>query len=654
MTETPNRILVVLDNKAITAALDRLLTSSGYIVTVIEDGNSAIRQVQMTDMALVIIGETLRDGAGIDFAREIINRSLLMPVIFLAEQESAVLLKAALKLGLTDLLCPPYRTSVILRSVQDAIRLAKMRKDSLALEANRFTSRLQRQVDDMDTLTRLGRQITASLDLDSVLTSIVDAAVQLTGADEGSLLLVDDATGDLYMRAARNFQEDFVHTFRLPITDSLAGQVIRSGEAVLVDENAPQKIKTSYFVKSVLYVPLSLHGRVFGVLGVDNRHKSLSFSRYHVNLLNALSGYAVIALENARLFADVLSERNKLETILTGTQDGVMVMDQDQRLGLINKAARDVFDMDESANLSGKPFQDVFPQEEVLALAASADTALSNRTEFSPDENRVFSIQMTPISGVGRVFTMHDITYLKKLDSIKTEFVQTVSHDLRSPLTAILGYVELIERAGPVTDLQRDFIKRIQASVHNITSLVDDLLDLGWVESGFDVRKETVQLEQIVHYAADGFRKQLKDRGLQLLIDFPPKFPEILSNPVQIRQLCDHLLANAIKYSSAGSIVAITGRIEQNQVILQFSNEGIGIPAIDLPYIFDKFYRAANASAESPGTGLGLAIVKSIVEAHGGRIWVESSVGKGATFTIVLPLIQASLLEINQRTDEPA
>ena len=120
-------------------------------------------------------------------------------------------------------------------------------------------------------------------------------------------------------------------------------QVIRSGEAILIDESQPQKIKTSYLVQSLLYVPLQLHGHVFGVLGVDNRHSHLPLTQRHVTLLNALASYAVIALENARLYSDVSAERNKLETILTGIQDGVVVIDQDQRLGMVNQAARDCF-----------------------------------------------------------------------------------------------------------------------------------------------------------------------------------------------------------------------------------------------------------------------------------------------------------------------
>lgn len=639
MADTQEHVLVVTADPQVGASLDRVLRSADYTVTLTQDGNSAVKQVTLIGASMVILGERLRDGAGVDCAAEFTRRLPAVPVVLFANQETPDLYKRALRAGVLDVLCPPFRNDEILRVVRSALELSKRRKDTLLVEARRFTSSLQRQVDEMETLTRLGRQVTSTLDLDSVLSAIVDAAVQVTSAEEGSLLLIDEATGDLYMRASKNFQEDFVRTFRLPITDSLAGQVIRTGEAILVDETQPQKIKTSYLVQSLLYVPLSLHGHVFGVLGVDNRHSRLPLTQRHVTLLNALSNYAVIALENARLYADVTAERNKLETILTGIQDGVVVVEQDQRLGMVNQAARTAFSIDPATALAGKAFADFFPQEEMLEMASAPENTVFNRTEISPDENRVYSVMVTPIQGVGRVLTMHDITNLKKLDAIKTDFVHTVSHDLRSPLTAILGYVELIERAGTVSDLQRDFIRRIQVSVHNITHLVDDLLDLGRIESGFDVRKENVRLEQIIRYSAEGLKKQIAEKGHHLQINIPEEIPAILANPVQIRQMFDHLLENAVKYTVPGGTIIIAGRIEQNQVILQLSDTGIGVPAIDLPYIFDKFYRAANASAEMSGTGLGLAIVKSIVENHGGRVWVESTIGKGSTFTIVLPLV---------------
>ena len=152
------------------------------------------------------------------------------------------------------------------------------------------------------------------------------------------------------------------------------------------------------------------------------------------------------------------------------------------------------------------------------------------------------------------------------------------------------------------------------------------------------MRKETVHLDQIVHYSAEGMKKRLADKSQRLQLNFQADFPALLAIPVQMRQMVDHLLDNSIKYTVANGAIMINGRMEQNQIILQFTDTGIGIPAMDLPYIFDKFYRASNAATEMSGTGLGLAIVKSIVENHGGRIWVKSSVGKGSTFTVVIPV----------------
>jgi two-component system, OmpR family, phosphate regulon sensor histidine kinase PhoR len=640
MTNQQDLILVAVTNPQVGALMERVLHAAGFDASLVQDGAGVLGRVSSGGVTLIILEERLRDVQGIDLAFELSQRCPGLPIIFFVIQEKPDLLKRAMRAGVADYITPPLKTEEVLRAVRGVLDLSRRRKEALLSESISYSSALQQQVDELETLTRLGRQITSSLSADSVLAAIVDAAVELTGSEEGSLLLIDETTGDLYMRASRNFQEDFVRTFRLPITNSLAGAVIRSGEAVLLDENTPQKIKTAYLVRSLLYVPLQLHGHVFGVLGVDNRQSQLSLTQRHVRLMNTLASYAVIALENARLYAEVFSERNKLETILTGIQDGVVVIDQDLRLGMVNKAAREIFQIDLDANLNGRPFRDVFNQAELQELVNRPDTSSSTRTEISPDENRDYLAEVTPISGVGKVLTLNDITNLKKIDRIKTDFVHTVSHDLRSPLTAILGYVELIERAGPVNDMQRDFIHRVQMSVHNITHLVDDLLELGRIESGFDIRKESVLLDQIIHYSADGLKKSLAEKGHHLQISLPEEIPPILANPVHMRQMIDYLLDNAIKYTQPGGTLSVNGNIEQDQIILQVCDSGIGIPPVDLPFIFDKFYRASNASAEVSGTGLGLAIVKSIVENHGGRIWVESNLGKGTTFTIVLPLVQ--------------
>jgi two-component system NtrC family sensor kinase len=288
--------------------------------------------------------------------------------------------------------------------------------------------------------------------------------------------------------------------------------------------------------------------------------------------------------------------------------------------------------------IPGCPYQEVLSQTELLEMLGNERKIQRGPVEIPVEDGRVFSALASEIPGDGVAITLHDITNLKKLDRIKSDFVNIVSHDLRSPLTAILGYVELIERVGNVNEAQRDFIRHVQTSVQNITSLINDLLNLGRIEAGFDVRNEAVDIVQIVQFAIESFRQIAGEKQVDLALDLPGSLPPILANPVQIRQMVDNLLDNAIKYTGSGGTITVQSTVAQDQIVLQFKDTGIGIPALDLPHVFDKFYRASNTGDESAGTGLGLSIVKSVVEAHGGRIWVDSVVGKGSSFTVVLPV----------------
>jgi len=515
-------------------------------------------------------------------------------------------------------------------------------EERLTHKAKRNTKTLEMRVAGLETLTRVGRSVTSLLDLDGVLKAVVDAAVELTGAEEGSLLLLDEATGDLYMRAARNFQDEFVRTFRLPIRDSLPGQVLRTGKPLLINEKMPQKIKTSYLVHTVVFVPLQVQGRGIGVLGVDNRQSGHPFTEHHIQLVAALADYAAIAIENANLYSRTEVERKKLEAVLTHVEDGVIVVDNDFRILLINQTVCSTFNITEP-NLVGKPIHDIIHHSEVLEILENGKTKKANRSEITLEDGRVYNAQLTPIPDVGFVVTMQDITHLKELDRIKTEFVSTVSHDLRSPLTAILGYVELIERIGPVSNQQREFIRRVQTSVNNITSLINDLLDLGRIEAGFDAQKEIVPFSTVIHYAIDGLRPRLEAKQQELQIDFSDDLPAVLGNPVRLRQMLGNILMNATRYTQSKGRICVSARAEGDQVIVSISDNGPGIPPADQPYIFDKFYRASNVTPDVQGTGLGLAIVKSIVEDHLGRIWVNSVVGQGSTFTVVLPVTQESI-----------
>lgn len=502
------------------------------------------------------------------------------------------------------------------------------------------------RVRELETLASLAQGILRHLNLDAVLTAIVEAAVALTGADEGSLMLLDEASGDLYMRAAKNFDEQFVRTFRARVQDSLAGEALRSGEPVLIDEHSPQKITTTFLVHSLIFVPLKGETGSVGLLGVDNRQAGRPLNAHHVALMQALGEYAAVALENARLYSQVQSERRQLETILQQTEDGVLITDPQDRLLLINRTAQEAFGLNQDAALL-HPLTEAVPHPELLALYSRRDTPSPQlrRAEITLADGRVFHTHLTPIEGVGHVVVMRDITHLKELDHIKSEFVTTVSHDLRSPLTTILGYVDLIERGGPLTPQQHEFLRRVQDSTQSITALITDLVHLGRIEAGLDTQQDLVDLSALAGYAADSLRLRSENKGIHLEVDLPPDLPAVAGNPVRLRQMINNLIDNAIKFTPENGRVTVSTHLEENQVLLLVSDTGVGIPTPEQPYIFNKFYRASNVE-DGTGSGLGLSIVKSIVEVHGGRIWVESTVGEGSTFTVVLPTAQA-------KQDEP-
>jgi len=330
------------------------------------------------------------------------------------------------------------------------------------------------------------------------------------------------------------------------------------------------------------------------------------------------------------------AERDRLESVFNNIHDNVMILDEENHIILLNPAMSRSFGINPKTSI-GKSVLDVVEHPDLSALISRKEqNDPLQYHEISFPDGRVGSAQFTPIPGVGYAVTMQDITYLKEMDRMRSEFVHTVSHDLRSPLTSVIGYTELIERSGTLNENQRDFLDRIQDSVQHITSLINDLLDLGSIEAGLDTRREYVQLEGILRYTLDMLQGQIKAKRLKVQTELASSLPALRANPVRLRQVLDNVVGNAIKYSNHGGEVMISIKAEDEQLILQVTDNGPGIAPSDQPHIFDKFYRGDNTKEE--GSGLGLAIVKTIVDAHQGRIWVESTVGKGSSFFIVLPV----------------
>lgn len=333
-----------------------------------------------------------------------------------------------------------------------------------------------------------------------------------------------------------------------------------------------------------------------------------------------------------------VDELQKFDTILHHIEEGVIILDEQMNILLANPAVRRAFGIWKDEDVTGKSIAEIITHPDLTELLAGRMNNVSPHTEINFDDGRVLSAQFAAIPKIGLAITLQDISYLKQIDRLKNEFVSTVSHDLRSPLTAILGYIELLERVGPINETQREFIQRVQESVQSITLLVNDLMELGRIEAGLDSQKELTNLEDVVRYALENARDQIREKHLDAAMELPDEIPHLRGNPIRLRQLLDNLLGNAIKYTPEKGRIRIRVEVQNNQIIMQVKDTGSGIPPTDQLHVFEKFYRASNVPKGVGGSGLGLAIVKSIVSNHGGRIWVESVLGQGSTFTVVFPV----------------
>ncbi len=322
------------------------------------------------------------------------------------------------------------------------------------------------------------------------------------------------------------------------------------------------------------------------------------------------------------------------EAVLDGLVDGFVLADLDLRLLFVNQAALQIFGIT-ADRVRGRAVDEIFQHPDFLNIFKPYG-AMPFQTEISLDDGRVYSAHASLVSRVGIAVILHDITHLKELDRIKTDFVNNVSHDLRSPLTAVYGFIGLIDRVGPINQQQSEFLRHVQSSLQNITLLINDLLDLGRLEASRDIAMVDVNLKEILAQVIDSLEYQWSEKMQEVVLSAPADLPVITGNPLHLQRMATNLIENSIKFTPLAGRIDVRCRLDGEQIILEVADNGLGIPLEDQPHVFEKFYRGSNLSEEIQGTGLGLSIVKSIVERHQGRIWLESS-ALGTTFTVILP-----------------
>lgn len=635
------KILIVSIEEPVSKRLAKeILEPAGYMLERLKDEAGLKKLLNGHQPDIVLYGIDEKNQESLKIAQEFATVNPLVPVILFAPRfQDPEFVRKALKIGAADCLISPIQPRDILDSIAHALNRKQQLDSWYKTRLSDHHKNLHQRIQELETLNQFAQQLTSQLEIDTVLTHIVQAAVQITGAEAGSLLLLEEETGELYLRASYNFSENLAYTFKLPTQDTLAGKVIETGKPIIFDSDTPEKIKTDYLVNSVLYVPLVVQNKVTGVLGVDHRSQNIGFEELHIDLIQILADYAAIAIENALLHSQIMVEKDDLENILTRVDDGIIVTHRDGLVYFANKKARELFEF-EGKNYKGNHLSQVVNYDdlnEVLEKYINEHT-LPKFIELQLVNKQYHLVHFSEIPDKRLVITVQDITHYKELDKIKSEFVNTVSHDLRSPLTAILGYSELITRSGEITIRQGEYIKRIQQSVQSITDLINALLDLGRIEAGMDQQKEPVQVGSIIQFTVSSFQGLIESKEQEVVLEVKDNLPLIRGDPIRLRQLFNNLIENAVKYTPVKGKITIRAFAHSDQMIIQVADTGIGIPPEDQPYIFDKMFRASNISDSIIGTGLGLSIVKSIVENHGGRLWFNSVIGEGTIFTIVFPV----------------
>ncbi|HAD05748.1 MAG TPA: hypothetical protein DCE76_01155 [Anaerolineaceae bacterium] len=378
--------------------------------------------------------------------------------------------------------------------------------------------------------------------------------------------------------------------------------------------------------------------------------KPKNFTEDEVRFLNTLASEAALAAANSRLYASAEIGRRRLEAVLSSVPEPVLVFDEKDRLLLLNPAAMHIPSLI-SAALPGRPLQDVINSENLIKLiSGSLEDRIASR-EIPLSSGKVFYASVAPVMGddhqLGKVCVLRDITHYKELDTLKSEIVATVSHDLRTPLTLLRGYSTMLTMIGELNEQQHVYINKIVSTVEDMTHLVNNLLDLSRIESGIPLKIEEVDPMIVVEKIIRQYQPHASQKNIQLTYEGPADGKRVMikADLALLQQALINLVDNAIKYTRNDGQVVVRVRAGNERLTFEVHDNGIGIAPLDLPRLFEKFYRSGRREAyEKRGSGLGLAIVKSIVERHHGRIWVDSQLGKGSTFYIELPVEQPMVI----------
>lgn len=633
-------ILIVDDDaRNVEFLRDSVLVPAGYRALCAADGEEALYLARSESPDLILLDLQMPKLDGFDVLDALVREGKEIPTILITAHGSETVAAQAFRLGVRDYFPKPFKVTEIMEAVERSLAEARLRgeKEQLARRVELVNRQLGQRLKELKILYGISKSVASLLDLDKLLTRIVEATTYLTGAGEISLCLVNQATRELELRAVQSAGEREARSVRKGVDNTVVRQVMSTGRVARVA--SPRTHKTDP-LQATLAVPLKARGRIIGVLNATNQAATEPFSDNDHYLLSVLADYAAIAIENARLFSEVEGQSSKLRTILTGTADLIVVMDDEGQILLMNPSAAEALRLD-MRQATGRRFLELADSEafrELFGLPSSDGRA--RNLEIPLTDGRTFFASLSPVPDVGWALIMRDISYLKQLDRMKSDFVSTITHDLRSPLTVIQGVLRLLPQLGELNDEQQEFAAQAIRNAEHMDRLIRSLLDIGLIEAGVEMPMEPLPVHLVVEEVVANLQGEATNKGLVLDVEVAAGISMIKGNRTRLVQVMTNLLDNAIRYTPEGGQITVRASEGGGEITLSVEDTGVGIPAQAKAHVFQKFYRVERPETrELEGLGLGLATVRSIVERHGGRVWVESKEGEGSAFYFTLPTI---------------
>ncbi len=614
------------------------------------------------------------DGTASDGTRQLVyyqpvlGRPWAVVLTVPAQQAQQLSLNIAMPLSLMII----FLALVAMVSLRVGLRVVTGSLQSLATEANRIAqgnldhplqvdgvdevgqlrrafeqmrSSLQARLGEINSLLRVSQGVASSLEMQDAVKPVLDAILS-TGANSVSVVLSPSVLPDTFVELPSRFSLGAVQDIYAHLDDQILALAQNQEKIVLpnlgrsreldLDPSMPQPL-------ALLAVALRHENRYYGVVWAGFEQPRM-FTDSDVRFVTTLAGQAALAVANAHLYLNVEASRRQLEAVLNSTPDPVLVTDHRNRLLLTNRAASIALgpEVDKGA---GMETEKVVKFKPLLALLQGMTTENKSVEIVLADKRTYLATASSVIvegRQIGRVCIMRDVTHFKELDTMKSEFVATVSHDLRSPLTLMRGYATMLEMVGELNEQQQGYVKKIISGVENMSRLVNNLLDLGRIDLGVGLQVEQVPVLDIIERVTSALQLQAAQKTIVLSAELSKDMPNVVeADQALLHQAVYNLLENAIKYTPDKGRVTIRTSSQPGFLIFAVEDSGIGIAADDLPRLFEKFYRGKQREARAQhGSGLGLAIVHSVATNHGGRVWVDSVVGKGSTFYLQIPLTQ--------------